>query len=47
MLNAAMETGHSITSAVTKLANYHLLIIDEWLFDIPSEQEDKYLLEIF
>lgn len=47
MLNLAMETGHSITSTVTKLSNYHLLIIDEWLLDIPSEQEDKYLLEIF
>lgn len=47
MLNLAMETGHSISSAVTKLSNYHLLIIDEWLLDIPSEQEDKYLLEIF
>ena len=46
-LNLAMETGHSITSTVTKLSNYHLLIIDEWLLDIPSEQEDKYLLEIF
>jgi DNA replication protein DnaC len=47
MLNLAMETGHSITSVVTKLSNYHLLIIDEWLLDIPTEQEDKYLLEIF
>lgn len=46
-LNLAMETGHSITSTVTKLSNYHLLIIDEWLLDIPSEQEGKYLLEIF
>lgn len=47
MLNLAMATGHSITSVVTKLSNYHLLIIDEWLLDIPTEQEDKYLLEIF
>jgi len=47
MLNLAMATGHSITSVVTKLSNYHLLIIDEWLLNIPTEQEDKYLLEIF
>lgn len=32
---------------ITKLSNYHLLIVDEWLLDIPSDQEDKYLLEIF
>lgn len=47
MLNLAEETGHSITNAVTKLSNYHVLIIDEWLLDIPSEIEVKYLLEIF
>jgi DNA replication protein DnaC len=47
MLNLAMESGHSIISTVTKLVNYHLLIVDEWLLDIPSEEEDKYLLEIF
>lgn len=47
MLNLAMESGHSISSTITKLANYHLLIVDEWLLDIPSEEEDKYLLEIF
>lgn len=46
-LNLAEETGHSISNTVTKLANYQLLIIDEWLLDIPSEREDKYLLEIF
>ncbi len=46
-LNLAMETGHSIASEVTKLSNYQLLIIDEWLLDIPSEEECKYLLEIF
>lgn len=47
MLNLAEETGHSITNAVTKLSNYHVLILDEWLLDIPSEIEVKYLLEIF
>lgn len=47
MLDLAMATTHSIASVVTKLSNYHLLIIDEWLLDIPTEQEDKYLLEIF
>lgn len=47
MLNLAVQSGQSISSTVTKLSNYHLLIIDEWLLDIPSEQEDKYLLEIF
>lgn len=32
---------------VKKLSNYHLLIIDEWLVDIPSEREVRFLLEIF
>ena len=47
MLNLAMEQNHSISSTVTKLSNYHLLIIDEWLVDIPSEREVRFLLEIF
>ena len=47
MFNLAEQTGRSISSTVTKLANYHVLIIDEWLLDIPSEREIKYLLEIF
>lgn len=47
MINLAEETGHSITNAVTKLSNYHVLIIDEWLLDIPLEIEVKYFLEIF
>ena len=47
MFNLARETGKGITSVVTKLSNYHVLIIDEWLLDIPSEKEVKYLLEIF
>lgn len=46
-LNLCEETGHSIAGTVMKLSNYHLLIIDEWLLDIPSEKEVKYLLEIF
>lgn len=47
LLNTAMELNHSISSTVTKLSNYHLLIIDEWLVDIPSEREVRFLLEIF
>jgi DNA replication protein DnaC len=47
MFNLAEQTGRSISSTVTKLANYHVLIIDEWLLDIPSEKEIKYLLEVF
>ena len=47
MFNIAEQTGRSISSTVTKLANYHVLIIDEWLLDIPSEKEIKYLLEVF
>ena len=47
MFNIAEQTGRSISSTVTKLANYHVLIIDEWLLDIPSEKEIKYFLEVF
>lgn len=47
MLNLAMQEDNGISRIITKLANYHLLIIDEWLLEIPSETEDKYLLEIF
>lgn len=46
VLNLATQTGKSISSTVTRLANFHLLIIDEWLLDIPSDVELKYLLEI-
>lgn len=46
-LNLTEQTGGSISWAVTRLANYHMLIVDEWLLDIPSETEQKYLLEIF
>ena len=47
ILNLAEHKGQGISRAVTKLANYHLLILDEWLLDVPSERECKYLLEIF
>lgn len=47
MFNLSEQTGRSISSTVTKLANYHVLIVDEWLLDIPSEREIKYLLEVF
>lgn len=47
LLNLAEQTGQGISRTVTKLSNYHLLIVDEWLLDIPSERECKYLLEIF
>jgi len=46
VLNIAEQVGKSISKTVTRLANYHLLIIDEWLLDIPSDVEQKYLLEI-
>lgn len=45
--NLAEQEGSGISRVVTKIANYHLLIIDEWLMDIPSEKEVNYLLEIF
>lgn len=45
-LNLAEQEGRGISRAVTKIANYHLLILDEWLMDIPSEKELKYLLEV-
>lgn len=47
MLNLAEQTGRSISSTVTKLANYHVLIVDEWPLDILSEREIKYLLGVF
>lgn len=47
MLNIAVQTGYNLSKTVKKLANYDLLIIDEWLADNPSDQEVKYLLEIF
>ncbi len=47
MLNLAEQAGSGISRKVTTIANYQLLIVDEWLTDIPSEKEQKYLLEIF
>lgn len=46
-LNLAEQMGIGLSRIVTRIANYHLLIIDEWLQEIPSERELKYLLELF
>ncbi len=46
-LNLADQTSGSISRTVTRLSNYHVLILDEWLVDIPSEREQHFLLEIF
>lgn len=46
-LNLAEQMGAGMSRTVTRLANYHLLIIDEWLQELPSDREQKYLLEIF
>ncbi|MBO4373479.1 MAG: ATP-binding protein [Lachnospiraceae bacterium] len=45
--NLATQTGVGISKLVKRYSNYHMLIIDEWLVEIPSEMEVKYLLEIF
>ena len=45
-LNLAEQQGKGISRLVTKISNYQLLILDEWLIDIPSEREQRYLLEI-
>lgn len=47
MLNLAEQTGTSISTAVKRLSNYQLLIIDEWLMEVPSEREVSYIIEIF
>ncbi len=47
MLNLAEQEGSGISRKVTKISNYQLLIVDEWLMDMPSEKEQRYLLEIF
>lgn len=47
LMNLAEHEGSGISKIVTKISNYHLLIIDEWLMEPPSEKELKYLLEIF
>jgi len=46
-LNLSEQEGSGISRKVTKIANYQLLILDEWLMDVPSEKEQKYLFEIF
>ena len=45
--NLATHSGTGISKLVKRYSTYHLLIIDEWLVEIPSEMEVKYLLEVF
>ena len=45
--NLSTQTGNGISKLVKRYSTYHLLIMDEWLVEIPSEMEVKYLLEIF
>ena len=45
--NLATQTGSGISKLVKRYSTYHLLIVDEWLVEIPSDMEVKYLLEIF
>ena len=45
--NLATQTGSGISKLIKRYSSYHLLIIDEWLVEIPSEMEVKYLLEVF
>ncbi|MBQ5961137.1 MAG: ATP-binding protein [Firmicutes bacterium] len=45
--NLATHTGSGISKLIKRYSSYHLLIVDEWLVEIPSEVEVKYLLEIF
>ena len=45
--NLATQTGVGISKLVKRYSTYHMLIMDEWLVEIPSEMEVKYLLEIF
>ena len=45
--NLSTQTGSGISKLVKRYSTYHLLIVDEWLVEIPSEMEVKYLLEIF
>ena len=44
--NLSTQTGSGISKLVKRYSTYHLLIVDEWLVEIPSEMEVKYLLEI-
>lgn len=45
--NLATHMGSGISRLIKRYSTYHLLIIDEWLVEIPSETEVKYLLEVF
>lgn len=44
--NYGTEVGRSVASIVKKFSGYDLLIIDEWLLELPTEVEQQYLLEI-
>lgn len=43
--NYGTEVGRSVASIVKKFSGYDLLIIDEWLLEMPTEVEQQYLLE--
>ncbi len=45
--NLATQTGSGISKLLKRYSSYHMLVLDEWLVEIPSEMEVKYLLEIF
>lgn len=44
--NVATHIGKGISKLIRRYSTYHLLILDEWLVQIPSETEVRYLLEI-
>lgn len=44
--NYGTEVGRSVASIVKKFAGHDLLIIDEWLLEMPTVVEQQYLLEI-
>lgn len=41
-----MTTG-AVKKLTAKLASYKLLVIDEWLLNVPSEDDIKFLFELF
>ncbi len=45
--NLAMHTGTGISKMIKRYSSYHLLIIDEWLVEVPSEMEVKFIMEVF
>ena len=45
-LNLAYQTTGNISKKATRISNYQLLILDEWLLNIPSEIELRFILEI-